>query len=221
MSGSADSTDYSSFEYQQLTARLGFPQASGSQETELTETVQFDVLGTIGGLANNEVAELVGYRLTVSVDGSDSSADGDQNVGGTHHFEVALAANGDNEAVPTNYPGADDVQLVSPGASVSSATVSRDEVFELAQGGFSLPFDDIANGLGGGGFTTLYSESRNMRQLTGRGPVLDQSDDLTVTIHNNSSDNVISPETVVHVHLIWDVAETDDAGRAFSVPSGV
>ena len=61
---------------------------------------------------------------------------------------------------------------------------------------------------------------KNMRNLTGRGPVLDQTDDLTVASRAIASDTVLSPIFRVQVSCIWDVAETSDAGRVFSVPEG-
>lgn len=216
MSGSADS-DYSDFEFQQIQMKVGAEEADGSQSQTTFQAYGVSPLSDIGGLANNEVAELVAYRVTAAVDGNDSASVGDQNAGGSFHFEASVGANAADEgAVPEAF---DVVESDFGGAPSSLKSASRDEIFELIQGTYSLPFDDETNSLGGGQNSTLYSESRNFRDLTGRGPVLDTSDNLTIAAIITANDSVIPVDLVIHLHCIWDLAETSDAGRAFSVPS--
>jgi hypothetical protein len=59
---------------------------------------------------------------------------------------------------------------------------------------------------------------RPWRQVTGRGPVLDSNDDIGVNSRLVVNDSIIGCVGQVRAHLVWDVAEVDDAGRAFSVP---
>jgi len=219
MTGSTDaSTDYSDFEYQQLQFTLGAEAANGAGAVTSQAALGVSPLDDIGGLANNEVVELVAYRITVAVNPNDPAIAGDQNVGGGTYFQGAFGANADDTDV---LPDEFDFLTTNVGPDNTAQTIqsaSRDEIFELFQGSFSLAFDDETNGLGGGQDSVLYSEERDLRGTTGRGPVLDQTDDVTVAAKIIQNDSVQNPELVVHVHCIWDVAETSDAGRAFSVP---
>jgi len=212
-------TDYSDFEYQQISATLEAPAADGDQQEQAELTFGVSPLSDVGGLANNEVAELVAYRLSVSFDSDDEAIAGDQNVGGGYYLSGSFGANAaDVDAIPEEF---DSVELeVGPGNTETSlSSASRDEIFDMFQASASLAFDDQAGGLGGGMHVEGVDYDRNMRQLTGRGPVLDQTDDVTLAARAIASDSVVTGKFKIHVHLIWDVAETSDAGRAFSVPN--
>jgi len=221
MSDTSTETDYADFEYQQILYEQSPPTATGSFDRRRTDVLSVSPLSDIGGLANNEVAELVAYRLTVDFDSDDEANEGDQNVGGGLYIEGTFGANTTDEAIPTNYEVvAENDQGIAGEGSARLQSASKDEVFGQYQASASLPFDDQGNGLGGGMHVSDAKIVKNMRSLTGRGPVLDQTDDLTIASRAIASDTVLSPIFRVQVTCIWDVAETSDAGRVFSVPDG-
>jgi len=61
----------------------------------------------------------------------------------------------------------------------------------------------------------------NYREIVGRGPVLDSSDDLTAVYDLEGEDVIVTFLGDISIQLIWDVAEVSDAGRAFSVPDEI
>lgn len=221
MSDTSTETDYADFEYQQILFEQAPPSATGTSDRERTDVLSVSPLSDIGGLANNEVAELVAYRVTVDFDSDDEAGEGDQNVGGGLYLEGTFGANTTDEAIPTNYEivAEEDTGIAGTGeARLQSA--SKDEIFGQFQASASLAFDDQGNGLGGGMHVSQAEVEKNMRSLTGRGPVLDQTDDLTVASRAIASDTVLTPIFRIQVTCVWDVAETSDAGRVFSVPEG-
>ena len=215
--GNDGQTDYADFEYQQVTVEQRLEPAPNQPGSTSLAIVNFDVLGDVGGLDNNEVAELVYFSLELGFDGADSAIAGDQNVGGTIFVEGSLGSNITDEALPTSG------NQVAPAQRDNAQTLgyekSDDAIFEDYMMEASLPFDDEANGTGGGGYVdTGNVHERNYRALTGRGPVLDQNDDLTIVQQATNNDAVIQPRVHVTVHCVWDVAETSDAGQRFSLP---
>lgn len=218
----SESTDYGSFDYQQGECRLEF-KADGNLRG--AAAFSFDPLAAIGGLDNNEVAELVYHSITVQPEIEDEN--GDQDVGTAFEIRGLFGANIDGfkgeEIAPTGQDPADaeiyDLDNISE-ANVSAlqTDVARDEVFEIFRSVSSLPFDDQTNGPGGGLGVAQAQKEKSWRNLTGRGPVLDNNDDLGILISQNVGDTVSDVAANVRYHLVWDVAETSDAGRAFSVP---
>jgi len=222
-------TDYSDYEYQQFEVQL-VVEGDGSDDAATVDgLIQLDPLDPIGGLDNNEVAELVGYRMHVGIEVEDSAEDGDQNVGASIEFRGTFGANfnGAEDSISLNEIGersADTAFLNSTGATdtqVNATSTARDEVFDSFRVTGAAPFDDQGNGLGGGGDSTLQTLEHYYRDTVGRGPVLDSNDDLGIVAFLIASDHIVPVAGIIQGHLIWDVAQTDDAGRAFSVPSGM
>jgi hypothetical protein len=48
--------------------------------------------------------------------------------------------------------------------------------------------------------------------------VLDQTDDINIVADMLTRDSVVDMQATVNLTMYWDVAETSDAGRRFSVP---
>ncbi len=222
MSGSVDGTDYADYEYQKVSLVQPAAEAGNDFPRESVVKANIEPLEDIGGLSNNEIAELVAFRLEIGFDGDDAATEGDQNVGGTHFITGALGANITDDALPVEGGTiVGDVETVSGTSSSPAQATSKsdDAVFEVYQAEASLPFDDQTNNTGGGAFFQSHLHDRNYRDSVGRGPVIDQNDDLTIVQRVKSNDAVITPIVSVTVHCIWDVAETDDAGRRFAVPT--
>lgn len=220
-----DVTDYSDFEYQQFSSRLQVNEsadATGGSNPGVEGLLTFEPLGKIGGLDNNEVAELVYHELSAAVEWEDET--GDQNVAtfaeGRGVFGVNLnSANSfpaKNQTVEGEILEATDHD--PDNSNVFFKDLNDDRILQLWQTYSSAPFDDAGGGTGGAGAADQFHAEKNWREMTGRGPVLDANDDLSILYALIAGDTIIDVNAVVRGHLVWDVAETSDAGRRFSVP---
>jgi len=219
------STDYSDFEYQQLSARLSTADSTGGTDTNVdgSGAVSFDVLGGIGGLDNNEVAELVYLETNVIMEFEDEVDD--QNVGTDVQGRGVIGADlplGEGAFIQGKNPVDGqlfDLQNTDDSfSSMSGNSTSDDRMFQLFTVSGGHPFDDETNGVGGSANHENFYAEKPWRELTGRGPVLDASDDIVVALDINAGDSIISQAIEARFHMVWDVAEVSDAGRAFSVP---
>jgi hypothetical protein len=219
---SAD-TDYSSFENQFVAFEHVMEDVTGNARAKTG--VEFEPLQGNGGLNQNEIAELVYYQIQVSLEFEDEEA-GDQDVGTASEFRGTL---GINLPVDQAFIDSDGVlnQTVESDPEGTTRNCTQRAILQegveerilqhyLARG--APPFDD-ASGPGGASVNDGTVYERNYRQLTGRGPVLDATDDLVLSGTNIIGDGVIEQIGSVRAHLVWDTAEVSDAGRAFSVPS--
>jgi hypothetical protein len=210
MSGGASGTDYSDFEYQTLKLNNT---AGGNGNVNSEFLYEVEPLGGIGGLDNDEVAELVHLEVHASIEPEDEKNDQD----------VATAADlrgivGANINTLDGLTGIGNTIAKQGSGGGSGLEVSDDRVFQQFQARAVLPFDDQTNGPGGGSFDSFHN-SRNFRRITGRGPVLDSTDDITVSgaiIGGDVLASVLSSS--INIHLIYDTAHVGEAGRAFSVP---
>jgi hypothetical protein len=227
-------TDYSDFEYQQI----NFEHRNDSPETSATNSnsrvkVDYDPLESKAGLDIDEVAELVYFELHADLE-FEHETDSQglpsycelRGSFGTNLGELDEVANGDNEK---NKDGPDVTVLDTFGGGfdrviTKGQTISRPEVFQMfratGEGGFADQGSgiDTGGGLGGGGSTSPFYAEKHWRNLTGRGPVLDSSDELNLITSHITSDNVIEVGSQTRIHLVWDVSTVDDAGQKFSVP---
>lgn len=223
--------DYSDFEYQTvLIENILNPEGEANPRGLYSAVIE--PLDAIGGLDTNEVAELVYYELQVDIE-PEGEGGGDQTrstavehrgvfganlpEGGTMDF------NGDEPNL-TTIDSADPVQI--RGSSTGSTEINganEDGLFQQFAARGVYPFDDSGlettqTGVSGGNVNNPLVYERNYRSLTGRGPVLDANDDIVVNAVLVGSDLISNVIGTVRLHLVWDTAEVDDAGRAFSVP---
>jgi hypothetical protein len=231
MDGAGGETDYSDFEYEQITAAL---EVDGDEDSTTNPNAYavhtFNPLDAIGGLDNNEVAELVYLETTVTLEYEDEVDD--QDVGTTAETRgivgVNLSTGGRADFLNANI-GAEQTDgqaqvaetfndTLDENIGVANSQKAEDRILQLFAANGGLPFDDQTNGPGGAGTHEQFYAEKKWRDLTGRGPVLDQSDDFCIGQTVNVSDTIIPVVGTVRCHLVWDVAETSDAGRRFSVP---
>jgi hypothetical protein len=224
------SMDYSDFKYQQIGAGAA-QEANTDSDTAFSFAIAYDVLDDNGGLEQNEVAELVSFRLFADLDIEDEQAD--QDVGTTVECRGAFGANVNSRRdIPdSNAPGGTEAknteilrvinQSEADVAARPGKSQVKDEVFSFYQTRAALPFDDQTNGPGGGAAFQPFTREKHYRQESGRGPVLDSTDDIGIVGKLISSDAVIGTGVRINLELVWDVAEVSDAGRAFSVPDGM
>jgi len=227
MSGGAEATDYSDFKFQHFSAanRIRNPDGNARQRV-LFET---EPLEGEGGLEQNEVAELVYLEAQFGLEYEDG--DSDQNVGTFFEHRGTVGANlpASNNAgidIDSNNPDSEGQLIETGGDGFVSGTDSftrqvskvEDRIFLQLRCAGGPPFDDQNTGPGGNANAPTDRNTRKFRELTGRGPVLDSSDDLNVYSAINVGDSVIGVIGNVRLHMVWDVAEVSDAGRAFSLP---
>lgn len=224
MSGGMESAiDYSEFEYQQFQIELEGAGDSSNPKVNVDGYYQFDPLQNIGGLNNNEIAELLYQRFTVHVE-AEGGQPSDQTRASSGEIRGTFGANlNDGDLLLTATENVDAQEATSSagqGASFDFKGVTRSDnrIFSLLQSTYSTPFEDGATGTGGSGGQQVVNFERSWRGLTGRGPVLDSTDDLTMNLRLIVNDTVINQTASIRGHLVFDTAEVDDAGREFSVP---
>lgn len=224
-----EDTDYSSFEYQYLNYSLRDATLGNESNPNVNAIAKVPVLEGTGGLDNNEIAELVGLEVSAHIEYEDGA--NDQNVASSTEFRGVVGANlpaaetGVEIGSITNNPTPGEIVRVGAGSEsdydVSISSKADDRVFQMFRVDSGPPFDDQTNGPGGTGGRDHWYSFKNFRNMVGRGPVLDANDDMAVYAKLTSEDIIISNFGKVRVACIWDVAETDEAGRAFSVPDGM
>lgn len=227
MSGDNDDemVTYSDFEHQHVEFRANLDNPDNSASYAVTQSVR--PLEDRGALDNDEVAELVAIRVYPAIGIDDPGAvAGSDTAPGKLEFRGVLGANldgadqldaptgtGDVEDIVTNEGNEGDLN-----AEVTNKT--RSGVFYHWDTQLQTPFEDATSGAGGTGGVTgdTAAEFINLRELFGRGPILDQSDDMTARlriIHDNVS---FSTENALRVTMYWDVASVSSARREFGLP---
>lgn len=219
--------DYSDFDYQLAKARIQAEEAddsTGGGNVFIRTVFDVPVLDGVGGLDNNEVAELVYLETQARIRYNDAS--GDQNVASTGRVAGAVGANlpSSTDAFPQARSGGTEGEFVSTqdisqdNTTLTGTGGTEDRWFQQFEAQGSTPFDDQTNGPGGAGGFQDFQAEKNWRNLTGRGPVLDSSDNMSIALELSVDDTILDANGICSVHMVWDVAETSDAGRAFSVP---
>jgi hypothetical protein len=220
--GMGSGVDYSDFQYQQAQFQIFESFTGPTDKSNVAGQAKFEPLEGAAGLDNNEVAELVYLQTDVYIEYE--SEQSDQNVASSTEFRGVVGINLpaspqaelDNRTggSTTAYEGTDD-QFVNSMESVDDRVLENFAVIG------SPPFDDETNGGGGNAASNGRLYEKAYRQITGRGPVLDSTDDITINGRLIQDDSILPEVGNVYLSMIWDVAEVSDAGRAFSVPDGM
>jgi len=222
-----DVADYSDFEYQTIEANPTL-QGSDGPNVGFDAVYQFEPLEAIGGLDNNEVAELVYLEVHAGIEIEDESDD--QNVATGAELRGVVGINlpesqaaflsTTQSGAPANFDAT--VIRTNPDTeepfTLGGANKAEDRFLQPYRATASPPFDDQTNGPGGGRSDDAFLAEKSYRDLTGRGPVLDANDDVSISLSLNVGDTILQTGADIRVHMVWDVAETSDAGRRFSVP---
>lgn len=197
-SGESD-VDYSDFEYDQMVLTTSQDDTGNG-----TLVAQYEPLGQQGGLRPNQVAEIVAVWLDVS----GASA------------ETILADNSEYNTfenrgvVGVNLDEGDDISSQSSGVDAESVTVTQgsfvnNETGQVNEPGLLVPYRVVGDG--------RHEYVRNWRDTTGRGPVIDANDDISI-VHTSVSESPASNDFAMTAHFVYDVFETDDSRTEFSVP---
>lgn len=180
-------------------------------------------LADTGGLNQNELAELVAYRLvgSVSTEGSADVADY-STFPNTLQYRGVLGANLD----PNNLTnGPDDDITAGPADGTQFVAFSEDhaEVWQDFMMQYEVPFIDTGNGIGGGGsvHTSGMGLTHLIEDLGVRGPFIDATDDIGVAvaqIAELASEIDVKPEPTVVADLYWDTHTVEGRRSDFDPP---
>lgn len=214
------SVDYGDYRYQQA----NFLHKDNSEDGQSGNSyIQFSVepLQSMGGLQPNEVAELVYLETIVTFEFEDEQ--GQQEAPQSIETRGVVGANlsSKNDEVqegPLNgeFTVLEEAGSTDPSTS-KSQTQAKDGVFQIYRLQGFPAYKDGSSGTGGGADNPGFHGEKAYRDLTGRGPVLDANDEVTI-ISRLVAQHQFSVQANIRIHMIWDTAETDEAGRAFSVP---
>jgi hypothetical protein len=222
----AQSMDYGEFRYQQVQAQTTVdPTNETNPSVDTLYTIE--PLSRIGGLDPNEVAELV--YLEVYADLEFETESESQGVASGAETRGVVGINLPASEGAFVEPQADEFnegQITEIFRGLTEGDVltkledgTDDKKLQMFRAHGSLPYDNAGTGAGGSGYSNDFYAEKSYRDLTNRGPVLDSNDDVSIAINVNVANTNINVSGVVRVHMVWDVAEVDDAGRAFSVPT--
>lgn len=225
MDGADHGPDYSDYEYQQALAKHKL--SVDSTNNRAVVSWNFDPLEGIGGLDSNEVAELVYYELQVSLEieteSGDQSTSGSvetRGIFGANLLDGATMQNNPDEPTITRRFNGDVIEERDPDTSDPTIDLaSEDGLFQMYEARSSVPYGSGGVGAGGGHINNGQVYEKHFRDTVGRGPVLDANDDLTLNNVLIFGDTEVEVSAIIRLHLVWDTAEVDDAGRAFSVPT--
>lgn len=215
--------DYGDFVYDtwQFEA-VGDPNGGGNNSEVRNQFVaEYDPLPGRGGLNANEVAELVYQELHVHIEHEDDT--GDQDVSSESEFRGSFGINLNTVEDTLNGASGDEWQQVDTNddqrfITIAGEAETRPEILQPFQCLGAIPADDETNGTGSNGSGSVEHYVKNWRNLTGRGPILDATDNVAIAGRIFANDTVLETSAVIHGHLVWDTFEVDEAGRRFSVP---
>lgn len=185
----------------------------GENNPAFEDIQQFEI--TERGLDPDELAELRAARVAVGVvftadqpTDSVGSARFEMGAGFNLNGEEYLQAGANGLQVDVDGDGDDDYQIF---------TKDTDEVgqFWTYVDTLSAPYDDDANGNGGGGLATQEVEMLNMADLFGSGPFVDSADDFTSRIRVVEQNSIATLGVRILYSLYYSVEQTEGGRSRF------
>ena len=229
MGGSDEGSTFTDFEYQHTSFSIGhFGQPN---DANILYSNRVEPLESRGGLESDEVAELValrGYHQAglddIGDPATENSAPGStetRGVLGVNLAEQETIEDGTNLTESTKYE-----EVIrgngTAGGDANGDTFNIDEpgVFWHFDYAFQPAFLDNANGVGGGAASaaTFGPETINYRQLFGRGPVVDTTDEIVGLTRMINSRQEYNVEAVGRYTFVWDVSTVEGQRKQFSLP---
>jgi hypothetical protein len=226
MSMEGSTTSYADYEHQ----HLNFIRQFGGLDNSANSLVQSRVepLENRGGLENDEVAEMVALRAYTSLgveraDNRSNTEPGRGNVRGVlgaNLDEFDQLDEGENQAGTHTFLEDVEGNFSDSGASnVDAASTDAPGIFYHHADGFSPGFNDTAAGSGGGaGYSLMEAELINFRDLYGRGPILDASDEIVAITRLINEQNDFDWEFNLRASVVWDVSTIEDERKEFALP---
>lgn len=208
---------YSDHEIQHIKNGLAFLDgADAGPNTSVTDENQFNV--TERGLDNDELAELVYLRADIALY---SNSVGDQT---TRNIIIANTDFGANLAGQENlnaFSTSEDFDVDDSGTD----DFSRFEHVTDEAGQFyseelhaGIGFRDTGNSVGANQSIDRVQIEMPFRAITGGGPFLDSTDDLTSRFNMSVSNAIDSAKLTERIYLVWDVDTVEGGRAAFGKP---
>jgi hypothetical protein len=197
-----------------------------SSSAEFDEFIELDPVEP-SYLDADEVAELVGYRVQISVDPADASGQEAGFVGAEFDMGINMDANAETltqlggNAQVLNRSGSDlrDGTNVSSDDNVVAGVNSIRGQLWGSRLTLSQSFSSSSNSYGGAAPNPNQHFDEDLRDKFGSGPYVDASDDLVFHIELNKFSYQPAVSSSIHAILYWNV-ETVEGGRpAFSRPT--
>lgn len=222
----AGETDYSDYETQ--IAHLEFvgniddtqdrPRSGQKSVAHLIEP-----LDGVGGLSQNEVAELMYLETSAYIETEDEFNDQNTKASLEHRGAVGINLPERKAALPRDFGVPNETSVIDSETDMTadafrSQTQTDNAYLQHYETYSGIGFDDETNGPGGAYTGDHFHAEKNFRATHNRGPVLDSNDDLVLLQSLNAGDIVGAVTAVTKLTMYFDVAETSDAGRRFSLP---
>lgn len=224
-----DMTEYPDFEVQTVFYETAFGSAqSNSPEANVTTVHEHDPVEIDGGIDNSEVAELVAMHGHAYA-APDTQGSQNQTEDGLIELRGVVGANmGSIDALPDdgerggsvtellreNLPDGEDL------SNVQRPVQSEEDqsVFEHYHVSTPVGFRDTTNTLGGSAGVQYDRFGLNFRDLYGRGPIFDASDEVSVVQKLIKNNVVRGTDSGLHMRFVWDISEIEGTRRQFSLP---
>jgi hypothetical protein len=232
--------DYGDVEVQTITATIRNDNSESDfidGNLKTSAALDFEPLSGVGGLDQNEVAELTYLEVYAKNEFEDVFANQEEPASAEFRGSVginlppspaALIDHG-SDPIPNQVDGtffekvdaqdgAEENGVIE--AFGGSNTDDRYLQHFTAAGSFGFAQGNVQDNIAGGGngYSSVWHSEKHFRQLTHRGPVLDSQDNITCLLSLNAEGALPQHIGDLKCMLHWDVAETEDSGRRFSVP---
>lgn len=141
-----------------------------------SSTISYDV--TERGLDRGEIAEVVAIHTTASMNLQESEV-ATQTEPGSVHISNSFGTNPDGDGSVGLTPAEISLESVSNVEfGFNSATQDELGILDQVEIGYNMPFSDATNGFGGGGMVPTVDHLLNLKEMFGRGPMVDRFDDF-------------------------------------------
>jgi len=203
---------YSGLEFQHLVTKLNVKQPENLTENQVVDETDFE---PVGGLAHNEVAELVHLVRYNTLHMSATDVVLDDPVG--CEAEIALGIDMAGDEWPQSGSPVKQIDPDSDGtdeAGLANSSTIEQGLLDMNFLSVGMAWEDETNGTGGGASPLHGERETNFRRNYGRGPVVSVTDDLVVRNEVQFEDmDGHEIEASSGWTLAWDVFEVGDRGR--------
>lgn len=192
------------------------PSADAGPNVVHTEDRDWEI--TERGLDPDELAELVGLRVSATI-GTDVDPISQDEIGHiTGWFQTGFNLSGDEFLVSQGTQATEDFDVDGSGtADFRSFTRDTDEVGQLTADRLDgyLGYSDTTDGTGGAGGMPELNYVLNFRQMFGMGPIVDAADDFSTMVGLDINNVVAGATAKMTVSAYYEVEEYEHGRSRF------
>lgn len=218
-------TTFSDFEHENVCIEWN----SNTGDFERGVAADWNPFDNRGGLDSDEIAELVALQVQGQAQ-TDGDGSGDDNIIANVEIKGGLGFNIDYGdlacAPPTNLAGgafpseeANEVlqedALDEDGDAGSAGSV---KVGQTDETGLIYPFAVGFSASSGYDSYPILNDVVNYRELYGRGPVIDATDDWSLRLYHVQNGTEVAGELALNIRPVWDVSTVEGVRSRFSLP---